>query len=228
MMPRPKMVLWLQAAAGEHRDHAEQALLGAAHDLGHLELVDHRQGDVEADAVDGQEEDRDEDLLAQLLDLEDGDQPALAEGAETGLEVCGGRGHGIDSSGCGYRTLKQRREKGKRSWRRLRLSGPPAPGAERRKRLIPPLSACAASSCCGPVSSGGGITSVVPPLAAIFSAADFEKWWALTVSFLVTSPLPRMRTPSAGPLARPTLRSVSASTVAPSSNALSRSPTLTT
>ena len=33
---------------------------------------------------------------------------------------------------------------------------------------------------------GGGITSAVPPLAAIFSAADLEKWWALTVSFLVS------------------------------------------
>ena len=36
---------------------------------------------------------------------------------------------------------------------------------------------------------GGGITSVVPPLAVIFSAADFEKWWALTISFLVNSPV---------------------------------------
>ena len=53
---------------------------------------------------------------------------------------------------------------------------------------------------------GGGITSAVPPLASIFSAADLEKWSARTVSFLVSSPLPRMRTPSAGPLARPALR----------------------
>ena len=50
---------------------------------------------------------------------------------------------------------------------------------------------------------GGGITSAVPPLASIFSSADLEKWCALTVSFLVSSPLPRTRTPSAGPLARP-------------------------
>src|SRR5262245_9635884 len=52
---------------------------------------------------------------------------------------------------------------------------------------------------------GGGITSAVPPLALIFSAADLEKWEALTVSFLVNSPLPRIRTPSAGPLASPAL-----------------------
>ena len=34
-------------------------------------------------------------------------------------------------------------------------------------------------------------------------AADLEKWWAFTVSFLVSSPSPRMRTPSAVPLTRP-------------------------
>src|SRR5262245_47976053 len=34
---------------------------------------------------------------------------------------------------------------------------------------------------------GPGITSVVPPLAVIFSAADFEKCDAFTVSFLVSS-----------------------------------------
>src|SRR5205807_1215111 len=47
--------------------------------------------------------------------------------------------------------------------------------------------------------AGGGITSVVPPLAVIFWAADLEKWCALTTSFLVSSPSPRTRTPSAGP-----------------------------
>ena len=41
------------------------------------------------------------------------------------------------------------------------------------------------------------------PWPSIFSAADFEKWWALTVSFLVSSPLPRMRTPSAGAVGQP-------------------------
>src|SRR5262249_15858641 len=75
---------------------------------------------------------------------------------------------------------------------------------------------------------GGGMTSAVPPLAVIFSAADFEKWCALTTSFLLTSPWPRMRTPSAVPLASPACRSASRSTVAPSANGLSRSTTLTT
>jgi hypothetical protein len=41
---------------------------------------------------------------------------------------------------------------------------------------------------------GGGTNSVAPPLALIFSSADFEKWWAFTVSFLVRSPVPRTRT----------------------------------
>src|SRR5262249_60838863 len=74
---------------------------------------------------------------------------------------------------------------------------------------------------------GGGITSVVPPLAVIFSAADFEKWCALTSSFLVSSPLPRMRIPSAGPFASPVRRRASRSTTSPSLKAASRSPTLT-
>src|SRR6516165_7403435 len=48
------------------------------------------------------------------------------------------------------------------------------------------------------------------------------------VNFFDSSPLPKMRTPSAGPLARPFFLSASASTVSPSLKALSRSPTLTT
>src|SRR4051812_29242697 len=75
---------------------------------------------------------------------------------------------------------------------------------------------------------GGGINSAVPPLAAIFSRADAEKWWALTTSFLVTSPLPRIRTPSAGPFANPLAFMAAASMVSPSPKAWSRSPTLTT
>src|SRR5207302_10420464 len=53
---------------------------------------------------------------------------------------------------------------------------------------------------------GGGITSTEPPLAFIFSVADLETWCARTTSRLVTSPIPRTRTPSAGPFARPALR----------------------
>src|SRR5205823_1430591 len=75
---------------------------------------------------------------------------------------------------------------------------------------------------------GGATSSVVPPLALIFSPADFEKWLAFTVNFFVTSPVPRTRTPSAGPLARPIFSRASASTVSPSLKALSMSPTLTT
>src|SRR5271165_2154844 len=40
----------------------------------------------------------------------------------------------------------------------------------------------------------GGMTSAVPPLAAIFSAADFEKWCARTVRRLLRSPVPSTRT----------------------------------
>ena len=50
---------------------------------------------------------------------------------------------------------------------------------------------------------GGGITSAVPPLAVIFSAADFEKWCALIVSFLVTSPVAEDAYPVGRPLGQP-------------------------
>src|SRR5260370_27349004 len=50
---------------------------------------------------------------------------------------------------------------------------------------------------------GPGISSVVPPWAAILAAADLEKPCALTTRRLLNSPMPRMRTPSAGPLASP-------------------------
>src|SRR5262249_39804108 len=59
---------------------------------------------------------------------------------------------------------------------------------------------------------GGGMISVAPPAAVILVAADFEKWCALTVSFFFTSPFPRIRTPSVGPLARPTFFNASGST----------------
>src|SRR5438128_10704911 len=42
---------------------------------------------------------------------------------------------------------------------------------------------------------GGGMTSVLPPLALIFSAADLEKRWALPTRRVVTSPVPRRRSP---------------------------------
>src|ERR1700756_3508465 len=53
---------------------------------------------------------------------------------------------------------------------------------------------------------GGGITSAMPPLAVIFSVADFEKWWARMTKRFDTSPVPRIRAPSEGPLARPASR----------------------
>src|SRR5262245_58628319 len=67
----------------------------------------------------------------------------------------------------------------------------------------------------------GGRTSVLPPLAAIFSAADLEKWCAFTVRRLVKSPSPRTRKHSLAPLTTPRSLSVAASTVAPSSKQFS-------
>ena len=50
---------------------------------------------------------------------------------------------------------------------------------------------------------GGGMTSALPPLASILASADLVKWCALKSSFLVSSPSPRIRTPSAAFFARP-------------------------
>src|SRR5262249_4853669 len=69
-----------QVAAGEERYEAEELpqrpLRRLRHFLGHQFLIDHRQGDVEADAVDDEEEQRDEDLAPQLRDHEDRDDLA--------------------------------------------------------------------------------------------------------------------------------------------------------
>jgi hypothetical protein len=50
---------------------------------------------VKADAIDGEEEESDQDFLAQFFDLEDGRKPALPEGAESGFHHRGGGRHGI-------------------------------------------------------------------------------------------------------------------------------------
>src|SRR5262249_43694926 len=76
-----------EAAAREHRDQTGQAVVGAAQLLGPFGLIDHRQGHVEADAVDRQEHDRDEDFLAQLLDAEHGHEPRLAHVRHDRFEV---------------------------------------------------------------------------------------------------------------------------------------------
>src|ERR1035441_8674076 len=70
------------------------------------------------------------------------------------------------------------------------------------------------------------MTSQGPPLASILVFAEALNALTLTVSFLVSSPSPRIFTPAARPLARPTARNAASSTFAPSSNLFS-SPTLT-
>src|SRR5262245_1359376 len=100
-----------ETAAREHRDQAEQAFVGAAQRPGHLELIDHRQRHMETDAIDGQKEDGDEDLLAEFFDLEDRDQPALAERAQTGFDQGGGRSHDRVPR-VGYASVKRPRKKG--------------------------------------------------------------------------------------------------------------------
>ena len=67
----------------------------------------------------------------------------------------------------------------------------------------------------------------MPPAASIFFFAPAEKWSALTVSFLVSSPLPRTRRPSKVPMTSRLALRAARSTVALASN-FSRSPTLTT
>src|SRR5215218_3766687 len=56
---------------------------------------------------------------------------------------------------------------------------------------------------------GGGISVTEPPLASTFSLADLEKWWAVMTSFFVTSPSPRIRTPSSDFFASPFVRRLS-------------------
>src|SRR5262249_24571545 len=141
----------------------------------HDALVDEGRRDGVAHPVDGQKEERQQDLLPQLRDDEDG----------------------------------------------LELAHGPTPSAPlAAKRATPPGLAPLAASGAAPCHAwargfrgrilfrtgflGGWITSAVPPLAVIFSAAGLLKWCALTTSLRVSSPSPRMRTPSAGPLARPT------------------------
>src|ERR1043166_4873264 len=62
-----------------------------------------------------------------------------------------------------------------------------------------------------------------PPLPSIFAFADALKACAVTVSFLVSSPSPRIFTPAALPFARPAFCSDSKSTRAPSSKRFSES-----
>jgi hypothetical protein len=99
-----------EAAAGEHRDEAEDAFLGAAHGPGHRFLVDDRQRNVEADAVDGEEQKRDEDLLAEFLDLEDGDEAAVPQRVQNGIGPSAiaerGTGHESSSSSQGKPSLR--------------------------------------------------------------------------------------------------------------------------
>src|SRR5437763_1620947 len=61
-------------------------------------------------------------------------------------------------------------------------------------------------------------TSHLPPFASIFALAEALNALALTVSFLESSPSPRILTPSARQLAKPIARNAVSSTFAPSSN----------
>ena len=71
-----------------------------------------------------------------------------------------------------------------------------------------------------------GITSAVPPAFSIFSFADAENADALTTSFFVSSPSPRIFTVSIERGTMPGPCSAATSTV-PDLNRFSRSPTLT-
>src|SRR5262249_34511453 len=155
-------------SAGKHgyeaEDLAQRPLRGAAHRIGHALLIDDRQWYVETDAVDDQEQGRDQDLPGELGNLEDRDD-LVHSMAPLSLPFSAQ----VFAAG-GFILL--------------------------RTGFL-----------------GGGITSMVPPLALIFSAADLEKWCALTFSCFASSPSPRIRTPSAGPLARPALSRAWGSTV---------------
>ena len=66
----------------------------------------------------------------------------------------------------------------------------------------------------------------MPPIFSIFVTALVENLLALTVNFLVSSPLPNTLTPSSSFLIRPTSFNKAISTTVPSSN-LFKSDTLT-
>ena len=63
------------------------------------------------------------------------------------------------------------------------------------------------------------MTSTEPPLAVIASSADLENLAALTVNFLVNSPLPRTLIPDLSDLTIPHSTSTTGVTSAPSSKA---------
>ncbi len=74
MMPRPKIVAWLSVAGAEHRHLVEQRRPGRPSRLKKaviLRLVDHRQRNLAADAIDRQQKQRQKDLLTQFRDRED-------------------------------------------------------------------------------------------------------------------------------------------------------------
>ena len=146
-------------------------VLGVRELLAEFHLIDHRQRDVKPDPIDGEENQRDEDLLAQLGDLEDRDD--LVHNPLRGSSVLG------EPSGVS---------------RRVPNNG----------QIDPSISLPIHFTSFGGRGFillrtgffGGGTRSMPPPAFSIFSFADLEKWSARTVSFLVSSPSPRMRTPS--------------------------------
>ena len=72
------------------------------------------------------------------------------------------------------------------------------------------------------------MTSAVPPLAAIFSAADFEKWWRLDGQLLGQLAVAEDADAVGRAFAQASSCSASGSTTSPSLKTVSRSPTLTT
>ena len=72
MMPRPKIVTWSSCVAlstATACEHVAQAA-GLIAELADRRLVDDRQLNLEADAIDGQQQQREQDLLPQLGNLQ--------------------------------------------------------------------------------------------------------------------------------------------------------------
>src|SRR5262249_22082711 len=137
----------------------------------------HRDG--VADAVDGQEEEGEQDLLPKFRDDEDGFQ--LAHWSAPWHATEGSRhtpcAVQLRHTECAYYDAYERT-----AW--------PVLLARTCDQLSFLLSRAFILFLLG--FFGGRTRSVVPPAAVIFSRADFEKWCAFTVSFFFSSPVPRI------------------------------------
>ena len=73
-MPRPKIVAWLSWLAlnmATWLNRSPRPACPSAEEGRHLRVVDDRQGNLPADAIDGQQQERQQDLLPQFGDRED-------------------------------------------------------------------------------------------------------------------------------------------------------------